>query len=464
MHCFERKVLNFIVENNMFEAGDAVVLGVSGGADSTALLMVLYNLLNELDISLKVVHINHGLREEAKSEALYVESLCRERNLEFVLKEYDVHTLAFENNLGHEEMGRKLRYEAFSEALGAKKGKIAVAHNMNDLTETMLFHLFRGTGIKGLSSIQPVRDNVVRPLLNVTRKEIEEYLSDLGVAFCTDKSNFSDEYTRNRIRNIIMPSVLENVTESAVPHMAETASQLREIESYLEKQTAASFDECLIRKSDNEVVYDKGKFDLCDVLIQKLLSKQAIDILVPKNKDITHVHLEALSSLRKDAGYTEINLPYRLVAFVSYNETGIKRIDNETNEAVDYVLPINDSIDIPGLGTFKTNKFVKPKDYKPSQNQYTKSLDYDKINAIVRIRNRKEGDFLTVNKAFETKKLKDYFINEKIPASIRDRIPVLAVDSSIIWVVGYRISENVKVTENTKNILEITFVKEENIC
>lgn len=461
MHSFEAKALKFIEANNMFCAGDTVILGVSGGADSTALLVLLNNLSERLNISLKVVHVNHGLRDEAYSEAKYVEKLCNERKIEFVLYEYDVHTMAKERGLGHEEMGRILRYEAFNEALGDRKGKIAVAHNMNDLCETMLFNLFRGTGIKGLSSIQPVRGNVVRPLLQFRRKEIEEYLESQDIAYCIDKSNLEDEYTRNRIRNNIIPAIEKNVADKAVIHMAETASQLSEIEVYLESQISKSFEACLIRKDKDSIVYKKEEFDGLDNLIKKGLTKRAIDELVPKNKDITHVHLESLISLEGGAGYKEIKLPYGLIAFVSYNETGIRFGKTEKETGFDYELPITGKITVPGIGTVKSNKFVKPEGYIPSQNQYTKSLDYDKINEIVRIRSRLEGDYLTVNKSLQTKKLKDYLINEKVPSANRDKVPIIACGSDVIWVVGYRISEKYKVTDDTKTVLEITFVKEE---
>lgn len=461
MHVFETKVLNFIKENNMLKAGDKVVLGVSGGADSTALLMVLIKLSERFNLKLKVVHINHGLRKEADSEARYVKSLCDQNSIEFVLKKYDVKSLALDKGLGLEEMGRILRYEAFAEALGDEGGKIAVAHNMNDLSETMLFHLFRGTGVKGLSSIQPVRDNVIRPLLNVSRAEIEQYLTDISVSFCTDKSNFSNDYTRNKIRNIIIPDILNNITQSAISHMAETASQLREIDDYIDKQTNVQYKNCLIRENDNEVVFDKKRFDILDNLIKKTLTKKAIDILVPKNKDITHIHLNSLLSLESGNGYREISLPYNLKAFVSYDEIGVRKIAKESNVSFSYELPLSGELSIPEVGVFKINSFVKPCDYIPSQKKYTKSMDYDKINGIVMVRNRREGDYLTVNMAGGKKKLKDYFINEKIPVGERNSIPIVACGSDVIWVVGHRISENVKVSDETKHILEITFIKEE---
>lgn len=461
MHVFEKKVQNFIIENNMLQAGDKVVLGVSGGADSTALLMVLNNLKDILDLKLKVVHINHGLREEASAEAIYVKDLCEKNDIEFILKEYDVKALAEDNGVGLEEMGRNLRYDAFFDALGDEQGKIAVAHNMNDLCETMLFHLFRGTGVKGLSSIQPVRDNVIRPLLNVSRSEIEQYLADISVGYCTDKSNFANEYTRNRIRNIIIPDILDNITASAITHMAETASQLREIDEYIDKQTNNQYKDCCIRENDDEVVFDKAKFDKLDKLIKKTLTKKAINVLVPKNKDITHIHLNSLISLEIGNGYREISLPYNLKAFVSYNEIGIQRAVEERDNLFEYDMPLSGRLCVHGVGVFEINNFVRPCDYLPSQKKYTKSLDYDKIKGILRVRNRREGDYLTVNAAGGKKKLKDYFINEKIPVSERASIPIIACESNVIWVVGHRISENVKVSDETKRILEITFIKED---
>ena len=182
---FYEKVKKYIAAYEMIVPGDCVVAGVSGGADSVCLLHLLWRLQKEMVFRLNVVHINHGLRAEAGEDAAFVEELCRQWELPFFLREADMPGYAAEHKVSSEEAGRLLRYQAFEEILrriqGENAGKIAVAHNAEDRAETMLFHMFRGSGLKGMSAIRPVRESVIRPLLSVSRREIEAYLTDCGL-------------------------------------------------------------------------------------------------------------------------------------------------------------------------------------------------------------------------------------------------------------------------------------------
>lgn len=459
MHAFELKAEKYIVKHNMLSDGDKVVMGISGGADSTALFFVMLALKRKYSLSLTVVHVNHKIREEAEREAMIVKTLCDENEIPFVLKEYDVEKLAKENKKSCEEMGRELRYEAFREAGNGTDFKIAVAHNMNDLSETMLFNLFRGTGITGLSSIAPVRGNIIRPLLCATRAEIESYLSDISVSFCTDKSNFTNDYTRNRIRNNIIPQIEADVSAKAVEHMAVTAGQLRELNEYVLAQAGRAFNECRIRQSENEVVFSKDSFDACDGYIKKQLIKLAIDALVPNNKDITSAHIEAASSLPKGQGYKEVMLPYGLLGFVSYNETGIKKEVKQTVSEKEYALVMDGETRLSDSSYLKTS-FIDPKLFTKRQELYTKCLSYDTITTRLVIRTRRDGDYIVVNSDGGRKKLKDYFIDAKIPVEQRDNILLLADGSRIMWVIGYRIGEDCKVTEDTKKIIKISYLED----
>ena len=461
---FLKKVRNYILDNNLVNYGDNVVLGVSGGADSVALLFVMDSLKNEFNLNLKVVHINHGLRKEASSEAEYVRTLAKQKNIPFTLFEYDVKKLAKENGLGTEEMGRKLRYEAFDKALSdmGGKGVICVAHNENDCAETMLFNLFRGTGLKGLGGISPRRGNVIRPLLCVSRDEIEDYLAMLDVKYCTDQSNLTDEYTRNRIRNRIIPLVRQMVCDEAVPHMAEAASQLREAYGFTDRFAEHSFNDCLIKKEYDTVTLDITKLLGYDVYIQKLLVKRMIDSLVPMNKDITHVHIESVLQLLTKQGSHSVNVPYGIRFITSYGLlSAYKEKDNEKHIIEPTELIVDGTTFCDGKKAFETRVFDKPKDFIPSPNQYTKWFDYDKIKQSLSIRTRQSGDCICVNSNGGTKKLKDYFIDEKIPVNERDKIILIAFDKEVVWVVGYRISEACKVTEKTEKILEVTYLGKE---
>ncbi len=463
---FLTKVSAFIADNKMFKKGDSIVLGVSGGADSVALLLVCDFLKEKFELNLSVLHVNHGLREEAASEGKYVESLCRQRNIPFFLKETDVKSIAEKAGLGTEEAGRIERYKAFSE-LAAGMGentKIAVAHNKNDMAETMIFNLCRGTGIKGLASIAPVRGNIIRPLLCVTRDEIEDFLFRNNVSFCTDKSNFTDDYTRNRIRNHVIPSMRENVENLAVEHMAETAGQLHDINVYLSRVTKEAFNACADILTAGEAVINIPRLLKEDFYIQSLVVKHSIDELVPQNRDITHTHIDSVLKLCGKEGSKSVNLPYGIVAVKEYDLLKLKIGDaGNTFSFEPKALKIDAVNHFDKIGTFVTKVFAKTPDFKPIENKYTKWFDYDKITKCVMLRTRKSSDYIVVNATGGTQKLKDYFINLKIPKAQRDSILCLADDNRILWVVGYRIGEDVKVTDLTRNILEITFIEEDNL-
>lgn len=458
MNAFEMKVDKFITEQRMLQPGDRVVIGVSGGADSTALLFVMLALKDKYNTDITVVHINHGLRPEAVDEALIVKGLCEQYGLTFILREYDVETLAKENKKSCEEMGRELRYQAFEDVAGAD-GKIMVAHNMNDLGETMLFNLFRGTGITGLASIAPVRGNIVRPLLCVTRQEIEDYLKDIGVPYCTDKSNFTDDYTRNRIRNNILPIITSEISGKAIEHMANTAGQLRELGDYVTSQGKLSFARCLSRMDDSEVVFEREEFDREDIYIRKLMIKLAIDRLVPGNRDITTAHLESVLKRPANGGHREVNLPYGLIGFTSYNLIGIKKPKSVRAIDDEYIVNAGNDIVIDGVGKFQTS-YVDVSKFTRTQEIYTKYINCDKIIHQLSIRTRREGDYIVVNSDGGRKKLKDYFIDVKVPYDKRDEVLLLADGDRILWVVGYRISEDSKVSAETGKILKITFIKD----
>lgn len=233
----EQRVMAYCRAQGLFAPGDGVVLGVSGGADSVCLLFSLHRLRRELGIRLYVVHVNHGIRPDAAQDGAYVEELCRRLEVPFTLVEEDVQALARRHRCSTEEAGRQARYQAFDREMERRQArKVAVAHNAGDRAETMLFHLFRGTGLAGLGSIRPVRGQVVRPLLGLERREIEAYLEQRGISYCRDSTNESDAYTRNRIRRHILPYAEQEVCMGATAHLCRTADIFMEIEDYMEEQ------------------------------------------------------------------------------------------------------------------------------------------------------------------------------------------------------------------------------------
>lgn len=466
------KVKGYIDKYDMISRGDIVVAGVSGGADSVCLFVMLCGLMEEMGFRLAVVHVNHGIREEAGKDAAYVEGLCRRNGIPFFLEEVDVRGYGEEKGLSEEEAGREVRYRAFARVLEecGGRGKIAVAHNANDRAETMLFHLFRGTGLTGAAGIRPVRGNVIRPILCLERWEIEDYLREKELSFCIDRTNLEDTYTRNRIRSHILPFAKEQVCAGAVGHMCGAADIFLETDEYICRQAKKAYEGCVLQVSEEKMVLDTGALMGEEALIRKRVLMQCMEVLTVGRKDIASVHIRELDQLLQKQGSKELCLPYRWKARKEYGQLILFREKmgedaGKEEEAVRIPVLLEGGacqIEVPGLGWVSFSVLEKEKLptfwRKPqiiSEKTYTEWLDYDRITRALVFRTRKPGDYLTINKELCRKKLKNYMIEEKIPKSERGSLYVLAEDSHIIWVPGYRISEYYKITEQTKYILKV---------
>ncbi len=463
-HDFMRKIKEYILSNRMLSFGDTVVLGVSGGADSVALLLVFCVIREEYDLSLSVVHVNHGLRKEATEEAEYVKELCETLKVPFFLREADIAVLSGEMGKGTEETGRIMRYRFFEEA-AKDGGKIAVAHNMNDLAETMLFNLCRGTGTKGLEGIAPVRGNIIRPLLCVTRAEIEEFLGERKVSFCIDKSNLTGDYTRNRIRNNIIPLIERDVQARAVPHMFETAGIVSLLNDFAGEYTAGVFERIATIEKERVILARDGFFGE-HPYVRVMLIKHAIDTLVPGNRDITATHLRSVCDIATAEGNRAVNLPYGIRAVSGYETLKLERMTDDNVRKPNAIKPteivIPGETKVRGFGTIRCTLLNLSEIPEISRKEYTKCVDYDRISRPMLIRNRQSGDMIAVAENGH-KKLKDFFIDTKIDRELRDSIPIIASGSEVVWVVGLRLSAAFKVTEATRRVLVIDVIKEE-IC
>lgn len=450
-------MFSFIEKHHIFEPGDRVVAGVSGGADSVCLLFVLLELQKRIPLSLYVVHINHGIRNEAGEDASYVEGLCKKMDIPFYLVEKNVREMAGKQRRSEEEMGRIVRYEAFyriAQEVGA--GKIAVAHNMNDKSETMLYNLFRGSGVRGLGSIRPVRDRIVRPILCLKRSEIEEYLRDRDIRFCTDATNEKDDYTRNRIRHHILPYAEKEISGGSIEHVARAAEEMEEIDNYLMLQTEALKKKC-VKKANNGYILDVGEIKKEHPVITKRLLYELLMELSPHGKDIANVHVAALEGLFLKNGNSTVNLPFGIIGRREYTKVILHRAVDDVENTVDKGRPIAGKC-VLSLTVFAADV---ENNCEVPQKKYTKWFDYDKIEQSLMLRGRRQGDYISVadRDGYEVhKSLKSYFINEKIPAADREQTLLLADGAHIIWIIGHRISEHYKVTENTKRILQAQLI------
>ncbi len=449
-------VLQFIREKEMLLPNDRVIVGVSGGADSVCLLDILIQIKEVIPITIYVVHIEHGIRgEDSIKDAEYVKLLAVRNQLEFKMFSYDVLAHAYKNGLGTEEMARILRYQAFE--IARKEfhcNKIAVAHNKNDNAETLLLHLFRGSGLKGLSAIMPVRDHIIRPLLCVERCEIEDYLKLRQIDYCTDYTNFEDDYTRNKIRLNVLSYVKENINQKVISHVDMASRIIYEAWEFLEEETYKVYSTC-VESKDKEELIKISKLNYVSDILKKNIIRKCIENVSKSLKDITNIHVELILSLQTQQVGKLVHLPYGIVAKRGYEEIII------TTEKYSNI-PVKESIliQVPGVYYFNGLQFIfsleeKEKNQIIPENRYTKWFDYDKIGNGLLLRTRETGDYFVVNLSGGTKKLKSYFIDEKIEREKRDGIPVLCDKNHVIWAIGYRISEAYKVKEDTKKILRV---------
>ncbi len=464
MDKFTEKILNFITQTGMLARGDKVVVGFSGGADSTALLSVLLELKGLLKIELFALHVNHGIRAEAGEDEEFCRQFCLDRDISFRSVKRDIPKMSRDLGLTEEEAGRYARYKAFNECcreIGADR--IAVAHHRNDVAETLIMNLSRGTGLKGAVGMRPVRDNVIRPLLCVTRQEILEYLGKRDISFCTDLTNLENDHTRNFVRNEVLPALTENVNERAVEHMARAAGSFDKAEEFIREYAGG------VLQKKARISEKKAVIAAEDILSEKEIIRETMVLLifeklVPGRKDIGSAHVDAvLSLLKDDSGEAFADLPYGLKATRRYGELEIGFFEHRETKLSEIVPSLAEGketqVYIPGLGTAEMSVFPYDPGKSVPTETYTKWLDYDRIQEVL-FRSRRPGDEIAI--AFEgricKKSLNKFMTDEKIPKSRRDEMYVLADGSSIVWVPGYRIGADYKVSDRTKTILEINII------
>lgn len=447
-----QKVRAYVEKYHMLTGGDKVIAGVSGGADSICLLFVLKELQKELGFGLFAVHVHHGLRGgPADADAEYVREVCRRENVPFSVFYKDVRDYAGRYGLTLEEAGREIRRSLFEETMEEQGGtRIALAHHLNDNAETVLWNLCRGTGLRGLGGIAPVRGVWIHPLLCVKRREIESYLKNWGISYCTDETNLENIYTRNKIRNEVVPFLEQNVNEQASVHMAETAEQMRMLGEYVEDECERWKRSCMIREKTGLAVLQKKAYQAIPEALRPYVIHKVICEACGHQKDIGAVHVRLIRELMEKQVGRMLHLPYGVTALRCYE--GISFSQKKEKDEEEYV-------EIPeGRFVFRVWEQKGTKEVFP-ENPYTKWFDYDIIKNTVKIRHREPGDYLTIDKTGNRQKLKRYFINEKVPQDIRKQIWLAADGSHIMWVVGYRQNQMYQVTERTRRILEIQFYK-----
>ena len=492
------KVASYCRKYDLLRAGDRVVVGVSGGADSVCLLHVLVRLRAKLGLTVHAVHVHHGLRgDEADRDAAFVKKLAEEWEVPYREVRVDVRGYAAQNSLSEEEAGRILRYRALSEEAerlaangngagpggaripdaeredGNRRVRIAVGHQKEDQAETILHHLFRGSALKGLAGMAPSVEPdsgafcLIRPLLGVSRGEIRAYLAENGLTFCEDSTNDTADYTRNRIRQLL-PQICTEVNARAVDHILAAGARIAQADVYFENEAARIWKEsgvlqayrCALAPADAErygaeTGGEVRRFGIPAAVLGGLpeilagyLAMKMITRMTGSAKDITSVHAEQLCALARMETGKQVSLPYGLRAVREYEMIWVEQtMPGRTGEQAAAVP------DADPARALTFSRFPREKNGKIPENRYTKWFDYDKIKGVLSVRTRQSGDYITL-KDGHRKSVKSYMIDEKIPRGERERILMLAEGSHVLWIVGYRISEYYKVTEATKEILQ----------
>ena len=442
------KVKDTIEKFDMVKRGDTIIVGVSGGADSVCLTDVLNSLKEELELNIILVHINHNIRgEEADRDEAFVLSLGERYGNKVKVFSYNVAKLAKESGQSIEEMGRELRYKAFLE-VAEDKAKIAVAHNINDNCETMIMRFFRGSGVKGLSGISPVRDNIIRPLIEVERWEIEKYCTMNGLEYCKDSTNEIDIYTRNKIRNKLIPYIEREFNPSIVKCLYRTSEIMHSEEVYLNELAELAYIDCEI--SPKRIAVDR--LNTYDKVIQRRIIRLGVSELSINLYNVSYDHIESVLSLINKPSGKIIELPNNIRAVRESNVIHLyieKDIKN-----FEYDIALNEVQYYNELGA---NILLST--YKIEDNDKiicTIDFDYDKIKTDIVLRSRKAGDKIFIKGIGGSKSIKDLFIEQKIPMIIRNSIPILATkDGSVLWVMDLKTSDEFKATDSSANLLHL---------
>ena len=441
-------VIAAINKYNMIKENDTIVVGVSGGADSMALLHFLLNESDNLKIKVIVAHINHCLRgEESDRDEKFVSDYCRDNGVIFYSCRSNVKSEASEYGISIEECGRKVRYNYFNNIAEKYHAKIATAHTLSDSIETTMFNMIRGTGIKGLSGIAPARGKIIRPLIFVTRSQIEDYCVKNKIKYVTDSSNLCYDYTRNKIRLDIVPKMRE-INTAFEKSFLRLKEQVEDDCSYLNNIAKAELDKSMING-----MYD---INVISKLEKPIKSRLIIQAVYNKfNIYLQNSHIDLICEII-DNGHGTVTIPGKIYVKV---ENGFLRIYKDAPEIKNWKNKFNEGKILTDSGRKFIIEIITKNEYlslkKTDKNLIYKCLDYDKITENTIIRNRKPGDKFTQKNRKVRKSLKKLFNEKKVPIEKRNELAIIDDGNEILWIEGIGPSEKAAVSENTKKVVLI---------
>ena len=448
MDLFTAKIEKFILENDLLREGQRIGIGISGGADSVALLRVLYGLKDRFKIDVSAVHVEHGIRgDDSEADMEFVRDLCRSMGVPLSVHRIDVPRLKKAWKVGMEEAARLARYDIFKKEIEDGLYAVAVAHNRNDHAETVLFNLARGTGLKGLSGIPVKRQGIIRPLLCVSRDEIEDYLQSLGQDFRTDKTNFDEAYSRNLIRHSLLPGML-SINSGALRHLADAAFDIGEADRYFEARAKDLYERAKLGDGsiDCNIVLAESE------LVQKYFWRTRIEKVAGRLKDITREHIDLLIKLSAAGTGKRVDLPHGISAT---NDYGVMRFSTPADcpkekKGVSYGIsepfPIGILNGEVPLGS-SLMEFLKEK-------THTKYIDCGKITYGLEIRVPNKEDYIYL-KGDLRKRIGRYYIDNKVPKDERFCMEAVIDGSGIVVLPDGRVSDRYMVSPDTSMVVRI---------
>lgn len=475
LHPFVKKILDIINKYRLIQPNGSIIVGVSGGPDSVALLKTLYSLNSEKNLRLRlyVAHLNHQLRRNfSEEDALFVQNLSKELSLPFILKSVNIQKIAAETKLSVEETARKERYAFYLEAARSHNAShIATGHTADDNAETLLHRIIRGTGVLGLGGI-PIKRSfsshmpllIIRPLLFAWKREILEYLEKEQTKYRTDASNYEKEYMRNRIRNELIPLLEKNYNPNIKNSLFRLSQILTTSNEYLLTECNTAFENATIKESNGAYALDTELLLKQPGILQYLLLQKMLTTMHLPLKAIHFGHystiLEGIAKKGKRKGF---QLPGKITVWHEQGKLFLeKRIPQKTfTKQPEIIVKIPGTTQFGDIGNI-TAELLERSDislekFISAKTKYEELLDFECIKTPVIVRNRNDGDAISLLGAHGHTKLKKIFIDKKIPWRKRDLVPIVVMNNQPIWIVGICMDDSVKVTLNTKKILKLTF-------
>jgi tRNA(Ile)-lysidine synthase len=457
-----KKVMRTIKKYSMLSEGDNVLIGLSGGPDSVCLTIILDKLRSDFNLSLSAIYINHGLRpEENQREESFCRGLCERLGIGFYCESLGVREYARQKRMNIQEAARDLRYEVlkkYSLLLGSNR--IALGHNADDQAETMIMRLLRGTGRRGLAGIPPVRGRIIRPLIEIQRSEIEDFLLQQSppVDFIMDSSNLKTNYFRNWVRLNLIPE-LKQLNPSLIETLCRSSIILSEEDLYLETVVTKTMLRLVSRRNEGLIELFLIPLEGLERPILRRVLIRAIDEVMGF-RGIDFVHIEEIIRLIKEGKSGDmITLPKGLRAIKKYST--ILLTTREKVEIVPHLLEVPGEVHLEEINaTIRAGVSSTMDDTADGKRKAI--FDLDKLVLPLKIRRRGEGDcFYPAGMGDKRKKLQDFFVDEKVPREERDSIPIVVSDDEIIWIAGYRMDERFKAGEETERFLIIEFINVE---